>query len=141
MTWFRFWFIHFHINGLNVDHIIANLAPAIRAKQIKYMRTNRLFTEHCLVARLLLGIQMIRVVGQLVPSKHEDLHLKNVLCVEGFKFWIFRCADFLGNEVISTEIESKTNNTDAELVQRPITGTNSIKKCNHRLLLNAIPKI
>jgi len=28
-----------------------------------------------------------------------------------------------------------------ELIHKPVTGTNSMKKCNQRLLENAIPKI
>ena len=59
--------------------------------------------------------------AETIMDKHRQIACSKNCCtpcassplgVEGFKLWVFCCSDFLGNKVISTKIESKTNNTD-----------------------------
>ena len=58
----------------------------------------------------------------------ESFIQKDVLCVERLEFWVFCCSsDFLGDEIISPKIETRPI-IPMEEVQRPITGTNNIKK-------------
>jgi len=77
--------------------------------------------------------------ADLEDPSTDALVQKNVLGVERFKLWVFRCSKLLANEVVSAQVQAKPT-TPTALIHKPVTGTNSMKKCSQRLLEKAIPK-